>query len=92
MTTTPPDSAQTLPRGIHRRLLAGWGAIAARFGSVQTLLILSLFYLVGIGIGALGMRIARHDPLERGGLREPGSAWRAADSAGADPERARQLF
>ena len=76
------------PRG-WRRLLAGWMAIAARFGFCQTLVILTLLYVVLFGPVALALRVARRDPLERRGLRSGGSAWRVADSARPDLERAR---
>jgi hypothetical protein len=74
-----------------RRLWNGWLAIAARFGSVQTLLLVALFYAILIGPMGLGAAIARRDFLGRRGLREPGSAWREADSAKPDLERAKLL-
>jgi hypothetical protein len=66
-------------------------AITARFGFAQTLVILTLFYVILIGPVALVMRLARRDLLERHGLRAPGSAWRDADSAAADLQRARGM-
>ena len=39
------------PVPVWRRLLDGWMAIAGRFGFVQTLVILALFYAVLIGPG-----------------------------------------
>jgi hypothetical protein len=79
-----------VPQG-WRRLLAGWMAITARFGFAQTLVILTLFYALLLGPVALGMALARRDLLERRGLREPGSAWRDADSAAPELERARGM-
>lgn len=76
------------PRG-WRRLLAGWMAITARFGFTQTLVILTLFYALLFGPVALVFGIARRDLLERRGLRAGGTAWRDADSARPDLERAR---
>jgi hypothetical protein len=72
-----------------RRLFAGWMAITARFGFTQTLVILTLFYALLFGPVALVIALARRDPLERGGLRAGGTAWRDADTAPPDLERAR---
>jgi hypothetical protein len=77
------------PTGVWRRLLAGWMVISARFGSAQTLVILALFYALLLGPAALVVSLARHDLLERRWLRSQGSAWRDADSARPDLERAR---
>jgi hypothetical protein len=74
---------------VWRRLLDGWTAIAGRFGSVQTLVLLGFFYLFLIGPAALASRLGRADPLARRGLRCGGSAWREADSAAPDLERAK---
>jgi hypothetical protein len=76
------------PQG-WRRLLAGWMAITARFGFSQTLVILTLFYGLLLGPVALALGLARRDLLERRGLRTGGTAWRDADSARPDLERAR---
>lgn len=78
---------------LWRRLYAGWLAIAARFGEVQTLVILSLVYSVVLGPVALGMAAARRDLLHKRGLRAPGSVWSEADTVTEpDLERARHLF
>ena len=77
--------------GTWRRLREGWMAIAARFGAVQTLLLMALFYAILIGPMGLGCALARRDFLGRRGLRESGSAWRGADSAKPDLERAKLL-
>jgi hypothetical protein len=74
---------------VHQRLFRGWMAITARFGFVQTLVILALFYLFLIGPIALGSALGRADFLHKRGLREGGSAWRPADSAKPDLERAK---
>jgi hypothetical protein len=74
---------------VHRRLFRGWMVITARFGFVQTLVILSFFYLFLIGPIALGGALARADFLHKRGLREGGSAWNVADSAKPDLERAK---
>ena len=79
-----------VPQG-WRRFGAGWMAITARFGFAQTLVILTLFYLILIGPVALVMGLARRDLLERHGLRAAGSAWRDADSAPPELERARGM-
>ena len=73
--------------GVGRRLLAGWIAIAGRFGSVQTQMLLVLFYGLLIGPVGIAMAIGRGDPL---GRRSRGpSAWRDADTASPDLERAK---
>ena len=72
-----------------RRLLNGWMAIAGRFGFVQTLVILGLFYTFLIGPVGAGAAIARRDLLGKRGLREAGTAWRDADTAKPDLERAK---
>ncbi len=72
-----------------RRLLNGWMAIAGRFGFVQTLVILGLFYTLLIGPMAAGAGLARQDLLGKRGLREKGTAWRDADTAKPDLERAK---
>ncbi len=77
------------PESTWRRLLNGWAAIAARFGFVQTLVILGLFYTFLIGPVGAGAAIARRDLLGKRGLREAGTAWRDADTAKPDLERAK---
>ena len=74
---------------VPRKLLNGWLVIAARFGAVQTLLLLAFFYGFLIGPGGIAMAIRRSDPLDRRGPDSGGSAWRDADTAGADLERAK---
>ena len=70
-----------------RRLLDAWLAIAGRFGSAQTTLLLVLFYGVLIGPAGLAMAIGRSDPLGRRSC--DGSAWSEADTAKPDLERAK---
>ena len=72
-----------------RRLLDGWNAVVGRFGFVQTLVILALFYAVLIGPAALMATLARRDLLSKRGLGSRASAWRDADSAAPDLERAK---
>ena len=73
------------------RLMLGWAAIAARFGYVQTLMLLVLFYAFLIGPVGLGVALARRDYLGRRGLRAEGSAWLKADTSEPDLERAKLL-
>jgi len=77
--------------GVGRRLFQGWMAIVGRFGFCQTLVILALFYTVLIGPVALALGLARRDYLDKGSARDGGSAWREADSAKPDLERAKLL-
>lgn len=76
---------------IWRRLLAGWMAIAARFGHVQTLVLLVLVYGILVGPIGIGLGVARRDFLGKRGLRSGGSAWRDADTAKPELERAKRL-
>jgi hypothetical protein len=79
-------------QAVWRRLYAGWLEIAARFGEVQTLLVLVLVYTLVLGPVALVLFILRRDLLHKRGLRGPESTWSQADTASADLERARRLF
>ena len=72
-------------------LLLGWGAIAGRFGHVQTLMLLVLFYAFLIGPVGLGVMLTRRDYLGKRDLRAEGSAWRDADTSAPDLERAKLL-
>lgn len=74
-----------------RRLWSGWMAIAGRFGFVQTLLLLTLFYTCLIGPVWAVTAIARRDFLAKRGLGAAGSAWLDADTAKPDLERAKLL-
>ena len=76
-------------KGLWRRLLAGWNAIAGRFGAVQTLVVLGLFYGLLIGPLALATRLTGRDHLRKRPLGSGETGWCVADSAPADLERAR---
>ena len=76
-------------KSVWRLLLDGWNAVVGRFGFVQTLVILALFYAVLIGPVALMAWLARRDLLDKRGLGKRGSAWQDADSAAPDLERAK---
>ena len=84
---TETTEAKGLP--LHRRLFHGWMVITARFGFVQTLVILALFYLFLIGPIALGSTLGRADFLHKRGLREGASVWGASESSKPDLERAK---
>ena len=74
-------------------MYAGWMQIAARFGEVQTLIVLTLVYTFVIGPFALGSAATRRDFLHKRGLGLPDSAWSDADTVvKPDLERARRLF
>jgi hypothetical protein len=79
----------TEPVSLGRRLLNGWMAIAGRFGFVQTLVILTLFYAAFLGPVGLVLSLTRRDLLDKRRLRRAGSAWQDADSAAPDLERAK---
>ncbi len=76
---------------LNRRLLNGWMAIAGRFGSVQTLMLLVMTYGLLIGPIGLALAIGRSDLLDKRGLKAVGSAWLDADTAKPDLERAKLL-
>jgi hypothetical protein len=77
----------TLPR----RLLAGWTALAGRFGFVQTLVMLGFFYVLLVGPVALGMRALGRDLLDKRMRDADGTAWQEADTASPDLERAQRM-
>ena len=80
-------------RDLGRRLYAGWLAIAAHFGEVQTLVIVCVVYVFVLGPLAAGAAAARRDLLAKRGLGEARSAWTPADSiASPDLARAKRLF
>jgi hypothetical protein len=76
---------------LGRRLLNGWMTIAGRFGAVQTLMILTMTYVLLIGPVGLALAIGRSDPLAKRGLKAVESAWLDADTAKPDLERAKLL-
>ena len=76
---------------LGRRLVNGWMTIAGRFGSVQTLMILTMTYVLLIGPVGLVLAIGRNDPLAKRGLKAAESAWLEADTAKPDLERAKLL-
>ena len=79
--------------GFFRKLYLGWLEIAARFGEVQTLIIVSLVYALVIGPMAVAISIGRGDLLHKRNIYAEGSAWSEADSTpDPDVERAKRLF
>ena len=76
---------------LWRTLLNGWMVIAARFGGVQTLLILVLFYLVLIGPISIIQAVGRRDQLDKRALWKKETAWQDSESGGNDLERAKLL-
>ena len=76
---------------LRKRLSDGWMTIVARFGYVQTLMILTFFYATMIGVVGIGLLVARRDLLAKRELWTGGSAWMEADSALPDLERAKRL-
>ncbi len=79
------------PESIWRRLLNGWMAITARFGFVQTLVILAFFYATLIGPTSLILAVTRRDLLNKRHLGAKETAWQEADSAKPDFERAKRM-
>lgn len=80
-------------RPLWRRPYEGWLLIAAKFGEVQTLIIVALVYVLVIGPMSIVMKVGRADPLHKRNLRSDGSAWFDADSTAApELERAKRLF
>ncbi len=77
---------------VYQRFYDGWMAIVGRFAFVQTLVLLSIFYVLLVGPWGGGAWLLRRDLLDERRLREPGSAWRDADTAPPDLERAQHQF
>jgi hypothetical protein len=80
------------PQPLFPRLQEGWMAIAGRFASVQTRVILAIFYLLLVGPYSVGASLLRRDLLDKRRLREPGSAWHPAQPEKPSLERALQQF
>ena len=76
---------------LWRRLLNGWMTIAARFGGVQTQLILVLFYVALIGPISILQALGRRDQLDKREMWKQETAWRNSDTGGTDLERAKLL-
>jgi len=74
---------------VWRRLYLGWLAIAARFGGIQTMVLLAFFYLFLVGPAAGISRLGGRDYLAKRHLDPAESAWREADTSPADLERAK---
>ncbi len=74
---------------LWRKLYLGWMVIVARFGHVQTMVILALFYSFLIGPVALIMALFRTDGLGKRDLYGEGTAWQSADSAEPSLDRAK---
>jgi hypothetical protein len=79
-------------RALARRLLAGWQEIAGRFGEVQTLVILCLFYALLIGPASMIGAVGRRDLLHKRGLHAAESAWNDADTSKPELERVKHQF
>jgi hypothetical protein len=79
--------------GLRARLLRGWLEIAAHFGEVQTVLIVTFVYVFVMGPMALVAAAAGRDLLAKRGFAGGASAWCDADSTTQpDLERAKRLF
>lgn len=78
--------------GLPRRLLNGWLEIVARFGEVQTLVLLGLIYGLVFGPASVIARGLGNDFLSKRGLRGTGSVWRLADSRPPLLENVKQPF
>jgi hypothetical protein len=63
--------------------------VAARFGGIQTLVLLAFFYVFLVGPVAGLARLGGRDFLEKRQLPRAQSAWHDADSAPPDLERAK---
>ena len=74
---------------LWRTLLNGWMAIAGRFGGVQTLMLLVIFYLLLIGPISIFQAAGRRDQLDKRGLWRKETAWQESDTGGNDLERAK---
>jgi hypothetical protein len=69
------------------RAYASWTAFFQGLGKVWTAVILAIVYVFSVGPVGIGMRIVRHDPLDRRLAPEP-SFWRAHEPNPLGAERA----
>jgi hypothetical protein len=69
------------------RAYARWTAFFQGVGQVWTAVLLGLIYVLSVGPVGLGMRLLRHDPLDRRLTPEP-SFWRPHEPNPLGPERA----
>lgn len=79
-------------RGFFKKLYAGWMRFAHRLGVINTAILLTIVYVVGIGPMWLVTRLFRDDAL---GDREAPSYWKSREKRpGARPmsERERMRF
>jgi hypothetical protein len=72
-----------------QRLKHGWLAIVARFGGIQTLVLLAFFYAFLVGPVAGIARLGGRDFLDKRHLDRAQSGWRDADTSPPDLERAK---
>jgi hypothetical protein len=78
---------------LWRRFYEAWLEVAARFGEVQTLVVVALVYAIAVGPVALVLAATRQDLLHKRELHAAGSAWNDADTVKTpDLERAKRLF
>lgn len=85
MSTTP-----NFRSGI-RALKNGWMAFARVLGWFNTLLLLTLVYILFIGLPAIVLKLIRKDLLDRR-FRDRSSYWRAKDSIERTLEQAKHQF
>ncbi len=86
-------SQEHLRPGVWRRLFDSWLAIVARFGEVQTQVLVAGVYLLVIGPMGVFVAVTRRDLLHKRTLGVRDSAWSPADSVTTpDLERAKRLF
>ena len=79
--------------GFARRLQRGWLELAGHSGEIQTLLIVCLVYLLGIGPTALIVTLIGRDLLATRDFDGSASAWNDTYSvASPDLARAKRLF
>ena len=91
--TAAPPEAGAPGLGLGRRLQQGWLELAAHFGEIQTVLIVCVVYLLGIGPTALIATLIGRDLLATRDFAGSASAWNDTDSvASPDLARAKRLF
>lgn len=90
MTESPVEPGAT---SFWRRLYLGWLELAARFGEIQTVLIVCFVYVFVLGPMAVLAALGRQDLLAKRGFAAAASAWSDADSVShPDLERSKRLF
>ena len=84
-------SHEPLMKRLAKTLYRRWMRLAHTLGRVQTYLLLTLIYFVGMALVATFVRLLTRDPLDRR-LGDRASVWVPKPKTNLDLEQARHLF